>query len=165
MLIPFWVKPVAALAVLGAALLFAYNKGSSDKAEEHTQANQKRQLAEQAQQLEDYKLLVEVMEAQANAQSKAAAERDAANQATAGKLASTIEWLRNRPDRPPTGAVPEAPGDTKPGATGAELYRPDATFLIGEAARADRQQDALKECYANLDAAQASWLAFQQPKK
>lgn len=164
MLIPPWVKPVAALAALAAALLFAYNKGSSDKEAEHVQAEQKRKLAEQAERLEDYAVLVEVIQEQHNAEKEAAAKRDQANQATAAKLADVIAGLRNRPDRPPTSAVPPATPASQPGATGAELYRPDAEFLIREAARADRQQDALRECYANLDIAQEAWAKIQRTK-
>jgi hypothetical protein len=49
--------------------------------------------------------------------------------------------LRNRPDR-----MPEASRQACPGATGAELSRPDAEFLVGEAARADQLRADLEAC-------------------
>lgn len=60
--------------------------------------------------------------------------------------------LQNRPDRKPAspGAVPgTAPACA--GSTGAELSRPDAGFLAGEAARADELRAALSACYSAYD--------------
>lgn len=53
--------------------------------------------------------------------------------------------LRSRPERP---AVPASASDGpgSPGCTGAELYKPDSQFLVGEAARADQLRLALKAC-------------------
>ena len=49
--------------------------------------------------------------------------------------------LRNRPDR-----MPEASRQACAGATGAELSRPDAEFLVGEASRADQLRADLEVC-------------------
>lgn len=49
--------------------------------------------------------------------------------------------LRNRPDR-----MPEASREACAGATGSELSRPDAEFLVGEAARADQLRADLEAC-------------------
>jgi len=65
-------------------------------------------------------------------------------------LAADLERLRNRPERP--AHVPEHPRIDCPGATGADLSREDAAFLIGEAARADRLRAALAACYSYADA-------------
>jgi hypothetical protein len=67
--------------------------------------------------------------------------------------AAALAGLRNRPDRQPAGqgGVPQATAACA-GATGAELYRSDATFLVGEAARADEQRAALAACYGAYDA-------------
>ena len=54
--------------------------------------------------------------------------------------------LRKRPER-----LPEAARAAAAGATGAELSRPDAGFLVGEAARANEHRAALAECYAWID--------------
>lgn len=66
--------------------------------------------------------------------------------------AATIASLQQRPDRKPTnpGGVP-APSATCQGATGLELSRADAGFLVGEAARADELRTALGACYKAYD--------------
>ena len=59
-------------------------------------------------------------------------------------LLHDLDGLRNRPPRLSVSS------DTRTvceGATGRELSRPDAGFLTGEAARADRLRTALKTCY------------------
>lgn len=64
------------------------------------------------------------------------------------KLARTVaaltDSLRNRPERPAS-ATPEA-GAGAAGCTGAELYKTDGNFLVGESARADQIRLALKAC-------------------
>jgi hypothetical protein len=62
-------------------------------------------------------------------------------------LAADLDELRNRPPR----RVPETPGTSCEGATGAELSGPDAGFLAGLAARADRHRAALATCYEYAD--------------
>ena len=58
--------------------------------------------------------------------------------------------LQNRPDRPGDAGVPQAAGDRNDpaGCTGSELYRGDAQFLIGLAARADTLRLQLATCQA-----------------
>lgn len=66
--------------------------------------------------------------------------------------ADSIARLQNRPDRQPAstgGTGPQTPACQ--GATGAELSRPDAIFLDGEATRADEHRAALSACYAAYD--------------
>ena len=70
----------------------------------------------------------------------------------AAQHAAAIDGLRNRPDRPSDGGLPEgaSAGAGYPGGcTGAELYRPDAEFLIGLAGEADRLRLALAACIAH----------------
>lgn len=164
MLIPIWAKPLAIAAAVAVALSFTYFKGKSVQSDEHKLEKQAELIDKQKKELANYAKLLEVVEQQAGQERKSAAERESANAAVNTKLASTIEWLRNRPDRPAPGAVPSTTSSGQPGATGAELYRPDAEFLAREASRADRLRAALQQCYADVDAAQASWLALQQPK-
>ena len=57
--------------------------------------------------------------------------------------------LRDRPERP--AGVPENPRPACAGASGAELSRTDAEFLVGEAARADRCRAGLEACYQVID--------------
>lgn len=70
----------------------------------------------------------------------------------ATRIADLAAGLLNRPDRPASGAVPKGPADPV-GCTGAQLYRPDAAFLVGESARADQLRIALSRCQAAYDSA------------
>lgn len=63
--------------------------------------------------------------------------------------AAVLDGLRERPER--AADVPEGARVGCQGATGAELSRPDAEFLVGEAARADELRAALDACYTVLD--------------
>jgi len=64
--------------------------------------------------------------------------------------------LRQRPERPAPEARPVPgtadAGSAPAGCTGAELYRSDATVLVGEAERGDKLRAALKQCYAQYEA-------------
>lgn len=66
------------------------------------------------------------------------------------RVSSLSRELRARPDRP---AAPAAAGNPAiaQGCTGAQLYRPDAEFLVGEAARADRILAERDACYQQYD--------------
>lgn len=80
-------------------------------------------------------------------------EKTNENARIAARYAADLDGLRKRADRrpaPSSGTAPAAP--TCEGTTGAELSRPDATFLVREAARADRQRAALGACYSAYDA-------------
>jgi hypothetical protein len=66
-----------------------------------------------------------------------------------------IAGLRDRPDRPSDGSLPEAAtagAGPVTGCTGAQLYRPDGEFLAGEARRADELRAALGVCAAAYNA-------------
>ncbi len=64
-------------------------------------------------------------------------------------LAADLERLQRRPAR--TG-LPEPARTDCPPATGADLSREDASFLVREAARADQLRTALGACYDYADA-------------
>lgn len=68
-------------------------------------------------------------------------------------LLRDLDGLRVRPARPSSApGVPQAPRPDCEGGTGAELSRPDAEFLVGEAARADTIRAGLTACYEVIDA-------------
>lgn len=67
-----------------------------------------------------------------------------------GRLATDIDRLRKRPERP--AGVSEAPRADCTGANGAELGGIHAVFLRRYAALAARYDAALETCYATLDA-------------
>jgi hypothetical protein len=64
--------------------------------------------------------------------------------------ADLVDSLRDRPDRPSDGGVPEA-ATAGAGCTGAGLFGPDARFLAGLAADAARLQAGFDSCKAALD--------------
>ena len=67
--------------------------------------------------------------------------------------AAIVSGLRQRTERPntiPSKEVSSAPVCTGTGSTGEQLYREDAEFLIGEAAKADILREALKTCRIQL---------------
>lgn len=63
-----------------------------------------------------------------------------------------VDSLRERPERPPEPATAQGAADPV-ACTGAELYRPDAAFLVREAARADQVRADLAACQAAYDQA------------
>lgn len=82
------------------------------------------------------------------------AEQDKQNEIARirNSYSAQLASLQQRADRKPTSAsgVPQAAPACQ-GATGAELSRPDAGFLVGEAARADELRAALGACYSAYD--------------
>ena len=85
----------------------------------------------------------------------AAIRQQASDQAAINtRLRADLASLRYRPERPadlPTVSVARCTG-----ATGAELSRSDAEFLVGEAARADEIRAGLAACYAVIDSTGSS---------
>lgn len=74
-----------------------------------------------------------------------------------GQRDAALAGLQNRPARPAAspGTVPAASASCK-GATGADLFRDDASLVVREAARADQIRAALAQCYSQYDAARGS---------
>lgn len=91
---------------------------------------------------------------QAAATALATIEKKASNEqkSLAAQLAAAHRELRNRPERPSGGDVPASPADPV-GCSGAQLYQPDAAFLVREAARADGLRIALSRCQVAYDEA------------
>jgi hypothetical protein len=73
--------------------------------------------------------------------------KDEAIQNIHARLDGALGKLRDRPSRPASGAVP-APPSNCPGATGAQLLRDDAEFLVRLASRADTIAAERDACYA-----------------
>lgn len=82
------------------------------------------------------------------------AEQDKQNEIARirNSYSAQLASLQQRADRKPASpsGVPQATPACQ-GATGAELSRPDAGFLVGEAARADELRAALGACYRAYD--------------
>jgi hypothetical protein len=78
-------------------------------------------------------------------------------------VAAITRELQNRPDRPsgPDVSNGAATESTCTGSTGKELYRADAEFLIGEAARAEGLILLLESCKAQYNSVYQENLKFQ----
>lgn len=85
------------------------------------------------------------------------------NKSLNATVATITRELRNRPDRPSGTNVPgnTTPEPTCTGSTGKELYRADAEFLIGEAARAERLIILLESCKAQYNSVRQEYLKLQ----
>lgn len=86
----------------------------------------------------------------------------------ADRINDLIASLRNRPERPTSQSNP--PGDTcnckgEEGATGVQLYRPDAEFLTGFSGMATELQTELKVCYRKYDEVKAASDKFMEDNK
>jgi hypothetical protein len=62
--------------------------------------------------------------------------------------AADVDRLRERAERPREVAQAPSPRPAAAGCRGSELYREDAAFLVGEAARAERLRLELLQCRA-----------------
>lgn len=95
----------------------------------------------------------ESIKTEADLKASAEKQQKASNEKIANlnkSLAVAIAGLSNRPSRPSSTDLPK--DSTSPiGATGAELYRPDAEFLIGEATRAEKVRLQLETCTAQYN--------------
>lgn len=74
------------------------------------------------------------------------------NQRIAAAVAAALDGVRQRPDRPAGGGAVPKDSAGNLACTGAQLYRPDAEFLVREAGRADRVRNQLADCRAKYDA-------------
>jgi hypothetical protein len=137
-----WAAIVIAVA-LAASHWKAYNLGGNSvrvqwDADKLAIARQSLKLSEQAtRETVDLQTKSDTLRVQKNAQI------NKLNAAIAVALAS----LRDRPQRPADGSLPETAA-TGPACTGARLYADDAAAFVREAARADAQRLQLVECQA-----------------
>lgn len=147
---------LAAVFAIAAAFGGGYYKGNvSGQAEvqqkwdkERARLAEEYALAQEQERLKEQKLQ--------QAADKLRRDKDAEIRDLNARATALSNIVRSRPERSAqAGEVGGPSGDGTAGAvcTGAELPRQDAEFLVGEAARADSLRAALKQCYAQYDAA------------
>lgn len=83
-------------------------------------------------------------------------EKDAQIASLNTKLATVLDGVRQRPERPSSTPQGSSAPRSCEGASGAELSREDSTVLIREAHRADRLRAALDQCYRQYDSVRES---------
>jgi len=132
---------LAGLVMLGFSYWKGYTSGK-DVIQQKWDA-EKVVLEREAQQLKDQVRETErSMQKEVNRIQK---EKHDAVKAANSKYRTLVDSLRNRPEARATDAMPSGAGDVV-GCTGAQLARPDAEFLAGYAADAERLQAAYNSC-------------------
>lgn len=139
------------ISILAFAALFAYHKIEVNKAV--TKATTELRLEYSK---ESFKLKEHSMNAQIELQTKVdKIEKDKNNEIAnlKSRVRTLTDSLSSRPNRPEPSGVSSSTGnqESRPGSTGAELYREDGEFLAREAARADEIRIELKGCYKSYD--------------
>ena len=141
-------------ALLGGVVLavaaFFYGQHIGEQAIKLEMADQRANASENARHVEAGFRAKE----RANAQTLSDIEKAArdAQKSLSDQLAAAHRELRNRPERPTGDAVSKSPAGGL-GCTGAGLYAPDAQFLVGESARANKLRIDLAACQAKYDEA------------
>ena len=148
-----WVLLAFVLAI-GAAAGGGYYSGKESGKAEVQQAWDKEkadQYADYAKRQEEARQREQALQANAD---KLRKEKDAEIRninARATALANSLQQRQTRPTE--TSTVPSAAGTRPTACTGKELYREDGEFLVRLSREADELATALKQCYAQYDAA------------
>ena len=150
-----WVILGVVLAI-GAAAGGGYYKGNSAGKAEVQQLWDKEkaeQYAEYAKGQEAARQKEQELQAQADRlrRDKDAEIRNISARATA--LANSLQYREARPAEGSSVPLASENGSTAAGCTGAGLYRPDAEFLLREAAAGQQCQAFLRECRETYEAA------------
>lgn len=154
----FKLAAVAALVISYAGTgWYGYSSGKeTGMAEVQQKWDEERALILAAQAEEQMKARQREQELQALT-AKLRREKDAEVRRLTRQYAALADSVRNRPERPSDSdsELPADSGDSSGGAgcTGAELFQPDAAFLIREAERADQLRIALQQCQAAYESA------------
>lgn len=127
---------IAALILIAVTHAFAFVKGRS-----YEEGKWQAKVAEQTQKARETEQMWQ------GAYNEASKTYLAKIGVTNERLRIALDSLRDRQPRP----LPEAPRADCKGATGAELSGPDAAFLAGEAARADRIRAGYDLCLKSYD--------------
>lgn len=140
---------VIGIAVATVVIFFAGWLGNGWRWETKYVALQKSHAEAVIQAQREAKRKEQILQSQADQQ---LVEKNVQIKAIRTELDRALVELRKRPSRVP---VPNAPSPSK-GATGADLSREDAEFLIREAARADGLVAQLQYCYRMYDEARGA---------
>jgi hypothetical protein len=149
-----WLILGAVLAV-GAAAVGGYHTGKDSGMAEVQQAWDNEKTAQYAQYA---KAMEESVEAQQQLQmgaDKLRQEKDREIRDITARNTALANSLRDRQSRPApnTSAMPSTASAGPSACTGKDLYREDSEFLVRVAREADELRAALKQCYAQYDAA------------
>lgn len=148
-----WVLLAFVLAI-GAAAGGGYYSGKESGKAEVQQAWDKEkadQYADYAKRQEEARQREQALQANAD---KLRKEKDAEIRNINARATALANSLQQRQTRPTEGSAVSSAAGTRPTAcTGKELYREDGEFLVRLSREADELAAALKQCYAQYDAA------------
>ena len=149
-----WLILGAVLAV-GAAAVGGYHTGKDSGMAEVQQAWDKEKTAQYAQYAKAMEESVEIQQQLQMGADKLRQEKDREIRDITARNTALANSLRDRQSRPatPAGAVSSTASAGQSACTGKDLYREDGEFLVRVAREADELRAALKQCYAQYDAA------------
>ena len=146
---------LGAVFAIGAAAVGGYHTGRDSGMAEVQQAWDKEKTAQYAQYAKAMEESVEIQQQLQMGADKLRQEKDREIRDITARNTALANSLRDRQSRPttPAGAVSNSSGAGQSACTGKQLYREDGEFLVGVAREADELRAALKQCYAQYDAA------------
>lgn len=150
--------PILGIVVLILGILFGTHKVVLWKEVRKAVAETKEQMSAEYSKklLEASELAREREQVMVSSADKIRKEKDAKIASLNTRLGTAISSLSERPQRPPSTPQGAPASCIGAGATGAQLSREDAEFLVREAARADSLRLALGQCYQQYDAIRKS---------
>lgn len=149
-----WLILVAVVAI-GVAAAGGYHTGKEVGMAEVQQAWDKEKTAQYAQYAKAMEESVEKQQMLQMGADKLRQEKDREIRDIAARNAALANSLRDRQSRPAanSSAMSDSTSAGQSACTGKQLYREDGEFLVGVAREADEIRAALKQCYAQYDAA------------
>lgn len=146
---------LGAVLAIGAAAVGGYHTGKETGMAEVQQAWDKEKTAQYAQYAKAMEESVEIQQQLQMGADKLRQEKDREIRDIAARNTALANSLRDRQSRPTPNPSPvsSTTGVGQSACTGKQLYREDGEFLVGVAREADELLVALKQCYAQYDAA------------
>ena len=146
---------LAAVIAIGAAAAGGYHTGKESGMAEVQQAWDKEKTAQYAQYAKAMEESVEKQQQLQMGADKLRQEKDREIRDITARNTALANSLRDRQSRPAANSstVSSAASVGQSACTGKQLYREDGEFLVGVAREADELRAALKQCYAQYDAA------------
>jgi hypothetical protein len=151
----YWYITIGAIVAIGAAAVGGYHTGKDSGMAEVQQAWDKEKTAQYAQYAKAMEESVEIQQQLQMGADKLRQEKDREIRDITARNTALANSLRDRQSRPApnTSAMSSTASIESSACTGKDLYREDGEFLVGIAREADELRAALKQCYAQYDAA------------
>ena len=151
----YWYITIGAIVAIGAAAVGGYHAGKDSGMAEVQQAWDNEKTAQYAQYAKAMEESVEIQQQLQMGADKLRQEKDREIRDITARNTALANSLRDRQSRPApnTSSMSSTASVESSACTGKDLYREDGEFLVGIAREADELRAALKQCYAQYDAA------------